>query len=236
MLSVNTPFEQASHQTNSCVGVCADFGSAIRSLSWYKCSWSQFNGLCPNVGPTVCLWPFLSQIAGEWQNRWRCAWWDWRDTVAVYWPTGQGSRFVCSHCYLTPTPGVQDLLGPVGYPFHSWEWSMSKFPCSLTRNITSHSKENLTFHSLLRWKVIILQILATSLIQSLFERLGEYTFWHILYQNSCTAIFIVRWMVWVARFYFVHFAGSEVKRKNFALWSSLIRFWKTQSWFPNAVP
>ena len=54
---------------------------------------------------------------------------------------------------------------------------MSKFPCSLTRNITSHSMENLAFHSLLRWKVIILQILATSLIQSLFERLGEYTFW-----------------------------------------------------------
>ena len=53
---------------------------------------------------------------------------------------------------------------------------MSKFPCSLTRNMTSHSMENLTFHSLLRLKVIILQILATSLIQSLFERLGEYTF------------------------------------------------------------
>ena len=61
-------------------------------------------------------------------------------------------------------------------PFHSWEWSMSKFP-RLTRNMTSYSMENLTFHSLLRWKVIILQILATSLIQSLFERLGEYTFW-----------------------------------------------------------
>ena len=54
---------------------------------------------------------------------------------------------------------------------------MSKFPCSRTRNMTSHSMENLTFHSLLRWKVIILQILVTSLIQSLFERLGEYTFW-----------------------------------------------------------
>ena len=53
---------------------------------------------------------------------------------------------------------------------------MSKFPCSLARNMTSHSMENLTFHSLLRWKVIILQILTTSLIQSLFERLGEYTF------------------------------------------------------------
>ena len=53
---------------------------------------------------------------------------------------------------------------------------MSKFPCSLTRNMTSHSMENLTFHSLLRWKVIILQILTTSLIQLLLERLGEYTF------------------------------------------------------------
>ena len=40
-----------------------------------------------------------------------------------------------------------------------------------------YDMENLTYHSLLRWKVIILQILATSLIQSLFERLGEYTFW-----------------------------------------------------------
>ena len=30
--------------------------------------------------------------------------------------------------------------------------------------MTSHSMENLAFHSLLRWKVIILQILATSLI------------------------------------------------------------------------
>ena len=63
------------------------------------------------------------------------------------------------------------------YPFHSWEWSISNFSCSLTRNMTSHSMENLSFHSLLRWNVIILQILATSLIQSLFERLGEYTFW-----------------------------------------------------------
>ena len=53
---------------------------------------------------------------------------------------------------------------------------MSKFSCSLTRNMTSHSMENLTFHSLLRWKVIILQILATSLIQLLFERLGNTLF------------------------------------------------------------
>ena len=33
---------------------------------------------------------------------------------------------------------------------------MSNFPCSLTRNITSHSMENMAFHSLLRRKIIIL--------------------------------------------------------------------------------
>ena len=45
-----------------------------------------------------------------------------------------------------------------GYPFYSQEWSISNFPCSLTRNITSHSMKNLAFHSLLRWKIIILSI------------------------------------------------------------------------------
>ena len=53
-----------------------------------------------------------------------------------------------------------------GQPFHSQDWSMSNFPCSLTGNITSHSMENFTFHSLLRWKMIVLLILTTSLIHS----------------------------------------------------------------------
>ena len=52
-----------------------------------------------------------------------------------------------------------------------------KIPLQPHKNMTSHSMENLTFHSLLRSKIILLQILATSLIQLLFERLGEYTFW-----------------------------------------------------------
>ena len=34
---------------------------------------------------------------------------------------------------------------------HSQEWSISNFPCSLTRNITSHIMKNLAFHSLLRY-------------------------------------------------------------------------------------
>ena len=38
---------------------------------------------------------------------------------------------------------------------NSQEWSISNFPCSLTRNITSHSMKNLTFHSSLRWQMIL---------------------------------------------------------------------------------
>ena len=49
-------------------------------------------------------------------------------------------------------------------------------PPASTRNITSHSKENLAFHSLLRWKMIILPTLITSLMHLLFKRLGECTF------------------------------------------------------------
>ena len=41
------------------------------------------------------------------------------------------------------------------------KWSMSNFSCSITRNITSHSMENLVFHGLLRWKMIIAPILTT---------------------------------------------------------------------------
>ena len=44
------------------------------------------------------------------------------------------------------------------------EWPISNFPWSLTRNIRSHSIKNLAFHSIFRWKLIILQILTTPLI------------------------------------------------------------------------
>ena len=54
-------------------------------------------------------------------------------------------------------------------------WSISNFPCSFTRNITSHSMKDLAFHSWLRWKMIILPILTTSLIHFLLKRLGECT-------------------------------------------------------------
>ena len=65
------------------------------------------------------------------------------------------------------TPGGLSLLLQAispGLLFHSQEWSTSNFSCSLTRNIPSHSMENLAFHILLRSKMIILPTLTTSLI------------------------------------------------------------------------
>ena len=43
---------------------------------------------------------------------------------------------------------------------------------------TSHGMKNLAIHSLLRWKMIILPILTTSLNTFLFKRLGELAFRH----------------------------------------------------------
>ena len=37
-------------------------------------------------------------------------------------------------------------------PFHSQEWSISSFPCSLTRNTASHIMKNLAFHVLIQMK------------------------------------------------------------------------------------
>ena len=52
--------------------------------------------------------------------------------------------------------------GGGGELFLPKEWSVSNFPCSLTRNITSHSMKDLAFQSLLRWKMVILPILTCS--------------------------------------------------------------------------
>ena len=65
-------------------------------------------------------------------------------------------------------------------PFDSQEWSISNFSCSLTGNyLTTHNMENLTFHHLLRWKLIILPTIPTSLIYIFRARNWEKTFSHI---------------------------------------------------------
>ena len=58
------------------------------------------------------------------------------------------------------------------WPLHSKEWSIITFSYSLTGNITSHSMRNLAFHSLLRWKMITLPILTTSLFSIHFPLKG----------------------------------------------------------------
>ena len=49
--------------------------------------------------------------------------------------------------------------------------------CRLTRNVTSNNMENLAFHSLLRWKKVMLPILTTRDIHFLLKRSWECTFW-----------------------------------------------------------
>ena len=72
---------------------------------------------------------------------------------------------------------VKTKIVPSSQPFHSQEWSISNFSCSLTKYTTSHSLENVAFHSLLIWEMIILPILTTSYIRYSLGRLGECTFW-----------------------------------------------------------
>ena len=56
-------------------------------------------------------------------------------------------------------------------------WSISDFPCSLTRNITSHSMKNLAFHSLLRWKMIILPVLTILILHLSLKGWENVLFW-----------------------------------------------------------
>ena len=66
--------------------------------------------------------------------------------------------------------------GTLLFSSHSQEWSISNFPCSPTRIITSDSVKNLAFHSLLRSNMVVLPNLTTSRIHFFFKRLGECTF------------------------------------------------------------
>ena len=56
------------------------------------------------------------------------------------------------------------------------EWSISDFPCSLTRNITSHSMKDLAFYGLLRCKMIILLILNYLTLYISLQKVGKTLF------------------------------------------------------------
>ena len=70
------------------------------------------------------------------------------------------------------------------------EWWSSNFSCSLTSNIKSHSVENVSFHSFLRWKIIILPILPASLIHFSLKRLEECIFFNLVVERV--------WICWYA--------------------------------------
>ena len=74
-------------------------------------------------------------------------------------------------------------------PFHSQEWSISNFSCSLTRTITVTQYEGLGVSYLLRWNVIRLPVLTTSLIHSLWKVGRMYTF-----HNSLNSLCIIYWV------------------------------------------
>ena len=78
------------------------------------------------------------------------------------WGTNQIARKALFTCVVYTKKG-HTSFGWWIQPFLSQEWLISNFPCSLTKNTTSHSMKNLACHSLLRWKMIILPILITSL-------------------------------------------------------------------------
>ena len=104
-------------------------------------------------------------------------WWSWAvwlTTEEAFISAFTWLRLINNHCL-----SLKCLFWckPNFNPFTPESDQCQNSPAASQEIMTSHSMENLTFHSLLRWKVIILQILTTSLIQLLFERLGEYTFW-----------------------------------------------------------
>ena len=82
------------------------------------------------------------------------------------------------------------------------EWSMSNFPCSLTRNITSHSMENLAFHHLLRLKMIKVQMLnlTTSWYWCMYSMNSDFItrMWYltfnksISFRQSCLALWSIQ--------------------------------------------
>ena len=68
-------------------------------------------------------------------------------------------------------------------PFHFLRGINFKFLQPNQPNITSHCMENLTFHSLLRWKMIILPILTTLLVH-FFLKGWENVLWNLLSSKS----------------------------------------------------
>ena len=69
------------------------------------------------------------------------------------------------------------VAGIATYCNKSTVYQLGQFDINIWYYSTWHNMRNLAFHSLLRWKMIILPILTTSVLIFLLRRLGECTFW-----------------------------------------------------------
>ena len=70
---------------------------------------------------------------------------------------------------------------------------MSNFSCSLSRNITSHSMENLTLHFLLRWKMIIITNSHYLTYTFLIKKVGRMYVWNLGVKGLKT----FQWYLWL---------------------------------------
>ena len=87
------------------------------------------------------------------------------------------SRERCVHACAFPVLGLErEWMSYSSRGRKKYLLTLSNFPSSLTRNITSHSMETLAFHSLLRSQMIILPILTASPLRFSLGKLGECTF------------------------------------------------------------
>ena len=128
------------------------------------CMQTPFQPITRSV-PCHSRWPRTGRLYG-WSCDWRVALWS-QHGVTVR--RAISAIFVCGRNFYLMLPPRAKLVGRLQlWPFHSQEWSISNFLCSLARNITLHSKENLAFHSLLRRKMMLLPILTTSHVPFLF--------------------------------------------------------------------
>ena len=98
------------------------------------------------------------------------------------------------------------------YPFHSQVWSISNFPCTLTKNIMSHSMTNLAFHSLLRLKIIYYQFYFT---HTFSLQVGRMYFLNLGVQGLC-GITLAPWTRWIPNL----LSDNKVQNKWKSLWLS----------------
>ena len=156
---------QAPHAGIFTATNCGKPSYVIKDIFIYtwRCSWEKFHKLiCHEHSWTVCD----DRLSVLFMNS------SWTQNVS----------FVVDRTFMNCAWTTRWTLMDRSWTFMDSSLTLSlprviNFPCSLTRNIASHSMKNLAFYSLVRWKMITLPILTPSPIHLSIGRLGECSFW-----------------------------------------------------------